>query len=302
VFPFPDRRRGFTLIELLVVLAIIAVLLGLLVPAVQKVREAAGRMVSGNNLRQMTLGTVHMADANRGLLPHYVEDFYPQGGWAGGWGTAWGPGVALGGPLFHLLPYVEQDNLYKSSATSGYGAPITSWNGTLYHWNVATRPAPKVYRAPADPTLTSAYAYATSYGVNIDALNPANDSGGYNRTYPASFTDGTSNTILLAEQYSVWTAGGPRYWSLGEYNYFWGYNLGYNFQLAQWVPVPKDPPFQVRPRTNQADLYSAQAFSQGGLLVALLDGSVRNVSPGVSPTTFLAACTSNRGDVPGNDW
>src|SRR5262245_30322131 len=98
------RRRGFTLVELLVVIAIIAVLIGLLVPAVQQVREAANRIQCTNNLKQLGLAAHHYHDAHRHLPP--AVGYYPP---AGG---------AFGNYFFHLLPYLELENLYRSALGS----------------------------------------------------------------------------------------------------------------------------------------------------------------------------------------
>src|SRR5215831_9758363 len=94
-------QRGFTLIELLVVIAIIAILIGLLLPAVQKVREAAARIKCANNLKQIALATIHVSDVNSGRMPNGV-------------GTYPNPRTATGGfgsTHFHILPYIEQENL-----------------------------------------------------------------------------------------------------------------------------------------------------------------------------------------------
>src|SRR5579884_3261071 len=109
---FGCRGRGFTLIELLVVIAIIAILVGLLLPAVQKVREAAARMSCSNNLRQLGLGLQNCTDSHQGLLPPSCGT-YPIPVYVG-----IDPGVAgngEGGFMFHMLPYIEQNNLYQTS-------------------------------------------------------------------------------------------------------------------------------------------------------------------------------------------
>src|SRR2546430_2221557 len=117
-------RRAFTLIELLVVIAIIAVLIGLLLPAVQKVREAAARASCSNNVKQLALSAHNYHDAN-GVLPPFSGI------------TSLSNSTTAGSAHFFLLPYIEQAALYQRA------------NGNA--WNVRTE-AVKIFTCPMDPT------------------------------------------------------------------------------------------------------------------------------------------------------
>src|SRR5947209_7240510 len=130
-------RDGFTLIELLVVIAIIAVLIGLLLPAVQSVREAANRAQCQNNLKQLAVAVHHFHDAH-GSMPSYFG-LYPhdpanRNNTALGGLTTAGRLMPYGGWFLHLLPYVEQENLYlqvlAQIEAAGNNYPVTSGGTT----------------------------------------------------------------------------------------------------------------------------------------------------------------------------
>jgi prepilin-type N-terminal cleavage/methylation domain-containing protein len=138
------RRRGFTLIELLVVIAIIAILIGLLLPAVQKVRETANRITCANNVKQMGLA-LHMYHYDRNTFPPGFVSTLSNPGWFIPPGNCNGepPELGPGWSVFTLiLPYIEHDNLYKSIQLN---LPITDPAN-----DVARRTPVKTYLCPSD--------------------------------------------------------------------------------------------------------------------------------------------------------
>src|SRR5262249_51573398 len=217
-----NRRGGITLVELLVVIAIIAVLIGLLVPAIQMIRGAAARTQSLNNLKQMALACHQFHDANLTLPP-------AQG--------AMQPNRGVIGPVhFHILDYIEQGAvLHNAQSPSGYA-----------RWDVHGTFGKVIptYLSPSDPTVTTGQANLgalwaeASYGYNFQVFgngllasspdvalgnpNTTNIAFWFGRTRLVAIQDGTSNTILFAEkiaQCGTWQApvDGASLWSC-EFN------------------------------------------------------------------------------------
>jgi len=287
------RSRGFTLIELLVVIAIIAILIGLLLPAVQKVREAAARAKCSNNLKQLSLATINCADVHAGLLPPSIG-LYPTYTQPSG-------GNSDGGAFLHILPYVEQDALYKSTllpagnsqtGRNGFQSTYSQWTPDVQNSRVNT------YICPSDYAQRPDLRGYSSYGQNGQVFKVAYPNGwGQPLVFPTQITDGTSNTVFFTDKLAQCQFDDYR-------NNYW----------PDWGPIissseHNDPTgtaamFQVQPQGNPPACYGSRASSPhtGGINVAMGDGSCRFVAKTISPTTWWWALTPMGGENLPNDW
>jgi prepilin-type N-terminal cleavage/methylation domain-containing protein len=309
------ERFGFTLIELLVVIAIIAILIGLLLPAVQKVREAAARSQCQNNLKQVALASHNFHDQNMRLPPLQGRDGI-QSGSNPPWGSA----------QFYLLPFVEQGALFQAAYDptnpdgNGSTAGYRPWIGPLNSTGV------KAYVCPADasipsrgtdtftPTNPGAPAWnqswsLTSYAANAQVFAKVTNTTTFAATgpfyegqarIPATFGDGTSNTILFSEKVGMCNG------SMNSWVFWWS---------GTWVPmigngaaqtVGVASMFQVNPKwqtgsTPACDPLRASTPHQS-MQLALGDASVRAVTSSLSPATWWNAITPNDGNVLASDW
>ncbi len=312
-------RSAFTLIELLVVIAIIAILIGLLLPAVQKVREAAARAQCQNNLKQLGLAVHNYNDAY-GKFPQARDFPFPES-------------FSIHA---RLLSFLEQDNVFR---TINFAIPWSDPSNAVaaaarvkvflcpsdYMSSVPPNWAPNNYRANEGTSIVFAYGPSDTAGVNAN-MPPPNGPFDMNEPHSIAYiSDGTSNTAAFSEHItgdfnpSVPTLNADTFepgthpttadqamadclgaTTQGYSNVGAPWLYGYHSTTSYWHAFPPGfrscmyPPLRISTTANSGHTQ--------GVNVALCDGSVRFVTYGISLYTWRALGTCNGGEVLGSDW
>jgi prepilin-type N-terminal cleavage/methylation domain-containing protein/prepilin-type processing-associated H-X9-DG protein len=313
------RRHGFTLIEVLVVIAIIGVLIGLLLPAVQKVREAAARMACSNNLKQLALATHSFHDAHQKFptgarLPVYLGEVPTEGT------SLW----------VELFPYFEQDNLYKNWDIKDNRNNVAGGRNATQAQVIKLLLCPSdwlpepVMESTSANSVTPAWSWGfyglSSYAGNagtrsVPVVSPSRDGifwidscVGFN-----DITDGTSSTFLFGERYHrdpefddrqpILRPGTLPIGKLRRWGFVAGPGVMANVTLHSAVPInyQMPPGGDLRALDNRACAFGSG--HRGGANFAFADAHVRFLSDRMSLPTLQALSTRAGGEaVSGDDY
>jgi prepilin-type N-terminal cleavage/methylation domain-containing protein len=312
-------RTGVSLIELLVVIAIIVVLLGLILPAVQQVRETAMFVDGHGRLRQIGLATHHAASVHDGVLPRTMTEWERTRS-----NSLSPPEVQLREKIdwkrtthSELLPYIEQQAMYQAVMVNGRGSSALG---------PVAGGVSKIYQNPLDPTRNEGkdgFDYSVSYVSNAQVFS-------CKRSVWSGFQDGLSNTIWYSEHYAYCHGVNFDLFSINRNLRYTtnpvGYSstaptfadAGYNMELSGQFPeidysplTSGSPPtsialngvtFQLRPHALVCDPRLLNSASGRGLQVCMGDGSTRTVRFGIAQELFWAAITPDRGEAATTDW
>ena len=303
--PSRRSRSGFTLIELLVVIAIIAILIGLLVPAVQKVREAAARTQCLNNLKQIGLALHNYHDANRAFPPSRTTGTMPTAPWFP-YNHSWSAAI---------LPYIEQNNVFKLySYKADWNSPVNypAIQTQIAIFNCPSAPGERVDTTVAGQPACGDYSPINAI-KNFVAINCLGLVGNINKddsrivgalerdlkTPIPAIRDGTSNTIMIAED-----AGRPNLYITGGVAYpnapfyapkegGWA-DPGQPFSIDGSNPDGSVPGPCALNCSNNSEFYG---FHTDGAAAVMADGSVRFFHTGMELCVLAALCTRAGGEV-----
>jgi prepilin-type N-terminal cleavage/methylation domain-containing protein len=279
-------QQGFTLVELLVVIAIIGILIGMLLPAVQSVRDAARRTDSSNRIRQLTIAT-HNHETSLTEFPPSIT-------------TVTGEEYIRGSIFLQLLPYLEQQNILS----------LTEDTGDYYGVYRVTTP---FFANPCDTTEGSSGAVdhvpwgeygVIGYAANYQSLGWIRANNDKRVVGWGYLKDGSSQTLMFAEKYM--SMRNADYYSNNDYWYYniWAYGEEFWYEwnpvFAAYITGPASK-FQVNPTEGDENAnvnpLLAHAPRSSGILVGFADGSTDHLQANMSPDVWWAMCTPKDGEI-----